>query len=238
MRGQTFDEERIHINVARLKKGGETFEVVIDPDAAVLWKESGEGDISEIVNAEKIFSDAKKGMLASDEHIKSLFGTDEFEKVAEHILKEGEIQLTTEHRDKVREQKRNRVITYIHRNAIDPKSGNPHPQQRIILAFEEAKIKIDEFKSVEKQIPDIVRKLQPILPIKLEKLKLHVHVPRNYAGKMFGEISRIAQIQKEQWNNDGSWEADVELPAGIKNELIELINNITHGGAVIEEKKV
>ena len=54
----------------------------------------------------------------------------------------------------------------IHANGIDPKTNLPHPLQRIENALEEANVKIDEHKSEEKQVEEIVRKLQPILPIK------------------------------------------------------------------------
>ena len=41
-KGITYDDERFSINVARLKKGGEHFEIVIDPDTAVEFKEGND----------------------------------------------------------------------------------------------------------------------------------------------------------------------------------------------------
>jgi ribosome maturation protein SDO1 len=235
--GPTFDQERVSFNLARLKKGGETFELVVEPDAAVTFKERGSGDIEDVVKAQKIFADAKKGELAGEEQTKAVFETTDFATVARRILDEGEIQLTAEHRERVREAKRKQLIAKIHRNAIDPKTGNPHPATRIELAFEEAKIKIDEFKTAEQQLQDIVKKLQPILPLKFEKAKLVVRVPSTHAGKMYGEVTRMATLLKEQWQNDGSWLAEVELPAGMKHDFIDMVNNTTHGESTIEEKK-
>ncbi len=235
--GPTYDQERVSFNLARLRKGGEIFEVVVDPDAAIAFKESGKGAMNNVVRAEKIFCDAKKGELASPDRMTAILGASDFEGVARKILDEGEIQLTAEYRDKVRAAKLRQLIAKIHRNAIDPKTGNPHPEKRIELAFDEAKVKVDEFRTIDQQLQDVVKKLQPILPLRFETAKLVVHVPSQYAGKMYGEISRIAKIVKDNWKNDGSWEADVELPAGMKGELADLVNNATHGGATIEEKK-
>jgi len=232
-----FDQEKVTFNLARLKKGGETFEIVVDPDAAIAMKEAGMGDAKDVVKAEKVFSDAKKGLLASTEHLKAVFGADDFETVAKVILADGEIQLTTEHRDKVRSAKRRKLIALIHRNAIDPKTGNPHPETRIELAFDESKVHVDEFRTIEKQLPDVVRKLQEVLPLRFEQARLNVKVPALFAAKMHGEITRMATIVKEAWLDDGHWQATLELPAGLKNDLIELLESRTHGGATIEEER-
>ncbi|RME32238.1 ribosome assembly factor SBDS [Candidatus Woesearchaeota archaeon] len=235
--GPTYDQERVSFNVARLRKGGEVFEIVVDPDAAVTMKEGGSDAVSDVVKAEKVFSDAKKGLLASEEHMKSVFGTSDFASVAKHILAEGEIQLTAEHREAVRERKRKKLIALIHRNAVDPKTGNPHPEKRIELAFEEAKVRIDEFKTADQQLDEVVKKLQAILPLKFEKAHLLVSVGSQYAGKMFGEVSRMARILKDSWRNDGGWQAEVELPGGLRDEFIDMLNGLTHGSAHVEELK-
>jgi ribosome maturation protein SDO1 len=235
--GPVFEHEKIHINLAFMKKGGAHFEIVIDPDAAIRFKETGHGDVDDVVKAQKVFSDAHKGLLASEERMRELLGTTVFEEVAKRILKEGEIQLTTEHRDKVRAQKLRALIAKIHRNAVDPKTGNPHPEKRIELAFDEAKIKVDELRSIEQQLNDVVKRLQPILPLKFETSRLTLRVPTQYAGKLRGEVARVATIVSDSWQNDGSWQATVELPAGMKPELIDLVNSMTHGGATVTEQK-
>ncbi len=235
--GPTFDQERVSFNLARLRKGGEVFEVVVDPDAAIALKETGMGDVDDVVKAQKVFADAKKGLLAGEAELEAVFGTVEFEPVAKRILDEGEIQLTAEHRDKVRAAKLRQLVVMIHRNAIDPKTGNPHPEKRIELAMDEAKVKVDEFRTVEQQLQDVVKRLQPILPLRFEQARLVVRIPSQYAGKMYGEVSRLAKILKDSWLNDGSWEAEVELPAGMKGELADTVNNATHGGATIDEKR-
>jgi ribosome maturation protein SDO1 len=231
----TYDEERFSINTAWMKKGGLHFEIVVDPDAAIAFKQTGQGNVRDIIKSGHVFFDAKKGELASEHHMKSVFGSEDPFVVAERIMREGEIQLTKEHRDKLREQKRNRIVAIIQRNAIDPRTKLPHPATRIELAFEEAKIRIDELKRAEDQIQDIVHKLQPILPIKFENKVLHIHVPAQYAPKLYQTITGYGTLRKQDWLHDGSWTGELELPAGMLTECIDTLNSKTHGNVQITQ---
>jgi len=154
-----FGREKIHFNLATLKKYGHQFQIVIDADKAVEYKQ-GTADIREVLKSEHIYSDAEKGMLASENAIKEIFGTNDAIKVAETILNEGEIQFTAEYRKKLLEQKTNRIVDLISRNAINPQTKLPHPPDRIRSAIEEAKVKIDMFKKPEDQVKDIVKKIE------------------------------------------------------------------------------
>lgn len=228
---KTFEKEHFHINVARLKKGGENFEINIDPDKAVDFKEGKNVDIKDILKSPEIFADAKDGELASEEVMKNVFGTINKEEVAQKILEQGEIQLTAEHRNKVRELKKRKLVNIIHRNAIDPKTKLPHPIQRIENAFEEAKIKLNELKSVEDQVNDVIKKLQPILPIKFDHKKIEINIDAAHSHYVFQLAKKFGTIKENKWLNDGSWYGIVEIPAGLQNEFFDELNNATHGKA-------
>ena len=64
MKHLSFDREKITINLAKLKKGGEMFEVVINPDRIIDYKNNKISDVREVIMYEKIFYDAKKGLEA------------------------------------------------------------------------------------------------------------------------------------------------------------------------------
>ena len=53
--------------IARLKKGGETFEVLVDPYLARDLKEGKEVDFEQLLAIEEVFKDARKGERASKE---------------------------------------------------------------------------------------------------------------------------------------------------------------------------
>lgn len=228
-----FDKERVKMHIASIKKGGQNFEIDVDFDAAIKFKE-GKADVKDALKAEKIFSDARKGMLASETQMKQLFGTSEPLEVAEIILKKGELPLTAEYKNKLKEEKRKQIIEFIRKNAVDPRTNIPHPANRIENAIEEAKVKIDEFKSVQQQVDDILKKLRPIIPISFMKKEIAVKIPADYAAKSYSTVNSFGKMLKEEWQTDGSWVVVVEMPGGLETDFYDALNKICHGN--IESK--
>ena len=174
--------EKIAFNLARLKKGGEVYEIAIEPDMAVKYHEGDETvDLKEVLRSEHIFADVVRGMQAPSETFEQVFGTSDELEIAKVILEKGEIQFTQEYRDQLREQKMNRIISLIQRNAIDPKTKLPIPRSRIENAVQQLKIKVKELESAEKQVDDFVQKMMPLFPIKLEQVVVEVIIPSTHA---------------------------------------------------------
>lgn len=222
-------EERI--NTARLRKGSDVFEIVIDPEKAMAVRH-GKADIREAVRVPKVFSDARKGMLASEQRMQALFGTSDPYEVAKRIIADGEIQLTANYRAQLREQKRRQVIEFIRRNGVDPRTHAPHPVQRIETALAEAKVRIDEFRPVEQQVQEVLTALRPVLPIKFEVKEIELTIPAQYASRAYGTVKQFGRILAEQWQNDGSWRGTLEIPGGMEQELYARLNALTHGELV------
>lgn len=219
------------INVARLKREGENFEVVINPEQAVKFKKTGVWD--DVLKFPQVFTNAKKGEVASETRLKAIFDTIDQEEIAKIIIQKGEVQITSEQRNVEQEQKRNRIISIIQTNGIDPKTGLPHPLTRIENAFEEAKVTIDERIKAEDQVQDILQKINPILPIKFVTKEIEIIIPAAEAGKAYGTIKQLGKILKEEWQNDGSLLAVIEIPGGLEEELTNKVNSATHGSAQI-----
>ncbi len=221
------------ITLARLKKFGQTFEISVDPDKALLYKKDQISDLDEVLHADNIFLDAKKGMVASHADLEKVFKTTDPITIAQIIIKEGEIQFTAEHRAQEHEQKIKKIVYLIHKQAIDARTGFPIPLERIESALTEAKIHLDENKPVEDQLDSIISKLRPILPIKIEQKRMSISIPSQYAGKA-QSVLRSMGIQKEDWKSDGSWEVTLEVPAGLLQEFIDKVNAVTKGQAVMK----
>src|SRR3989344_4151918 len=90
--------EQIHINLARIKKNGKSFEIVVDPDKAVAFKQGIISDIREVLMAEHIFENSKKGIFSPKSDLSATFGTLDEEEIAEFILRKGELQLSSKFR--------------------------------------------------------------------------------------------------------------------------------------------
>jgi len=217
--------------VARFESHGESFEILIDPGVVQKMKDGKEVDLIDNMVIDTIFKNAKKGTRAPDDKIKQVFGTMDPTEVAKVIILKGEVQLTTEQRKIMQENKRKRIVEYIARNAMNPQTGGPHPPTRIETAMEEARCHIDPFKSVEAQVPAIMDALRPLIPIKFDKVRIAVRVSGEDYGRCYEDFKHFGKVVKEEWQKDGSWIGVIEMPAGLQTDFHEKISNRTHGGA-------
>lgn len=159
---------------ARIAKSGEKFEILVKPDEALDYKMGKQLGISQLLVIDEIYSDANKGTHASEEKLQKAFGTTDPVKIAEEIMKHGELQLTTDQRRQLVEDKRKQIVAFIARNCIDPRSGTPHPPIRIEQALNQVKYSIDPFKTVEEQAKEIIEELRSLIPIKIEQMRVAV----------------------------------------------------------------
>ena len=217
--------------IARLKKGSKHFEVFVDPDGALEFKKGKDLNLEDILAADSVFTDAKKGDHASETQLMDNFGTDDIIEVAKNIIKHGELQLTQEQRKHILEEKTKQVISIIAQNAINPQTRAPHPPSRIERAMEEAKFHIDPLKTVDEQVNAVMKAIRPIIPIRFEEVDVEVHIPASYAAKSYGELAHFSTVVKESWLNDGSWVGVVRMPAGMQNDFYGLVNHLTKGDA-------
>jgi ribosome maturation protein SDO1 len=216
---------------ARLKRGSKHFEILVEPDGALAYKRGEEISLENILAVETIFEDANRGDRAAESDIINSFDTTDPYKIADVILKHGELQLTAEQRKRMLEEKKKKVIYTISRNAINPQTRAPHPPARIEKAMEEAKVHIDPLKSVDQLVNITMKAIRPLIPIRFEEINIAVKIPPEYAPKTYGEISKVGNITKEEWQRDGSWIAVVRIPAGVQTDFYALINHLTKGEA-------
>jgi len=215
--------------IARLEKGGEHFEILVDPKKGYEYKTGIRKDFSNVLAFDEIFKDAKKGERQTSTALQKAFATSEINKIAERILREGDLQLTTDHRRKLIEEKRLKIIALIARNCVDPRTKTPHPPQRIEAALEQIKgFNIDPFKSAEEQMLPLIEELREIIPISMQKLKIAIKIPGQFAPKAYGMVKEYG-LQKEEWASDGSLVCVCEMPAGMQGEFLDKLNRLTSG---------
>jgi ribosome maturation protein SDO1 len=121
--------------IARLTKDNEHFEILVKSQKALDYRNGKISSITEVLAAETIFSDANKGTRAPEDAIRKAFGTTDPLKAADQIIKKGQLQLTTEQRRKMVEDKReNKIIDYISRQVLIQKQIYPirHCESRML----------------------------------------------------------------------------------------------------------
>lgn len=214
---------------ARITKSGDKFEILVKPDPALDYKMGKPTPISQMLVIDEIYADASKGTHASDEKLQKAFGTTDPLLVAEDIMKHGELQLTTEQRRQLVDDKRKQIVAFVSRNCIDPRTGTPHPPLRIEQAFNQIRLVVDPFKPAEEQAKAVIEELRTLLPIKIDKMKVAVKVFPEHAAKAYGSIKGFGTITKEEWQKDGSLVALVEMPAGLYGSFIDRLGKLTQG---------
>lgn len=217
--------------IAKLKAHGKNFEVLVDPDGALAFKRGDSIKIEDILAVEDIFENVHSGDRPAESDVTAAFGTGDVIQVATRIIREGELQLTTEQRKKIQEDKKKQVIGMIARNAINPQTKTPHPPDRIERAMDEAGVHIDPMKSVDELVTITMKAIRPIIPIRFEEIKIAVKIPPEFAPKAYGDIVKFGTIEKQEWLGNGSWIGVVVMPAGLQDDFYELINRLTKGNA-------
>jgi ribosome maturation protein SDO1 len=217
--------------IARLVQGGNHYEVLVDPAAVQAVKDGKDIDLRDKLAQDHIYKDARKGDKISEEFLEKQFHTRDIYEIAREIIRKGEVQVTTEQRRQMVEAKKRQIVDYISRHAINPQTLTPHPPARIEAALNEVKYHVDPFRSVEGQVEDVLQRLRPLLPIRLEQVKLRVKVPGLYYGKVLGDLKAAGRILNEEWTADGSWQGTVEIPGGLQTDLQEKLRSRTKGQA-------
>ncbi len=216
---------------ARLESHGERFEVLIDPDAALAMKRGEfDGDLEDVIAAEDVFENASRGDRPAEDDLETVFGTTDPMEIIPQVVRDGEIQITAEQRAEMQERKHKQLVNTITRNAVNPQmDDSPHPPERIERALEDAGFQVDPMEPVENQVDDALDALRPIIPIRFEEVTMAVQLPADYAGPGQAKIREFGDLDREEWQNDGSWVGVLTFPAGLQNDLYDLVNEITSG---------
>ncbi len=222
--------------VARITRDGERFEILVKPQPALNYTMGRTTAISEVLVADTIFTDANKGTRAGEDKLEAAFKTTDTRKIAEAILRKGTLQLTTDQRRQLTAEKRKQIVAFIVRQAVDPKTNLPHPPLRIEQAMERIHYSVDPFKDTEEQAKDIIKLLRPVLPLKIEQIRVEVRIPAEYAAKAYGTVKGYGTIKREEWRADGSWFSIIEMPAGLYGPFLDKLGELTKGSA--EAKKM
>ncbi len=218
---------------ARLESHGTRFEVLVDPDAALAIKRGEfDGELAEVIAAEDVFEDASTGDRPAETALEDAFDSTDPLEIIPQVIERGEIQITAEQRREMQERKRKELINTIVRNAINPQMDDaPHPPERIENALEEAGVTVDPMTPVSEQVDDALDALRPVIPIRFEEVTIAVQIPPEHAGSAQAKIREYGDLEREEWQPDGSWIGVLTFPAGLQNEFYDLVNDVTSGEA-------
>jgi len=153
------------------------------------------------------------------------------------VLEKGFLKLPESVRDRLIEQKMMEILRYLQKYAVNPATNAPYTPQQLEEAFTKIrarKVKLDPLMDVRNLLPIVVKEIQNVLPIKLEIIVVKVRIPAEYVGPLYGKLTNFGTFKEQQWLEDGSLQATMEIPAGVFLKFNNLLVNSTRGQAKIE----
>jgi rRNA metabolism SBDS family protein len=152
--------------------------------------------------ADAVFTNFKKGNVAKASELQKVFGTGDEMEAAKIIVEQGDAQVSASERKQDADAHRRAVIGFLHKTYVDAK-GLPHPTSRLDGVVDEAKVRLDNTKQVEKQAEEIVKKMQGKLVFVKSVMECTLFLEHKYARKCSGVVYKNCEIQKEDWDAQG-----------------------------------
>lgn len=235
-RGVTIDR-RIDLkgkSIVRYEKHGRRFEMLVNPEPAWFFLQGEEVELDDIFEVYVIYENISRGVKATKDDIEVVFGETTDREMAVRLLKEGQLQLTADQRNEILKEKRAEIVEFIHVHCINPRENTPIPKDRIDNAIIDLGVNISYKEEAKSQALEIIDLLKPIMPIRLESIKLAIKIPPSYTGSLYGYVISAGNLIQEEWIEDGSLAVLIQIPSGTQADFLEQITSRTKGKAQVK----
>lgn len=165
-----------NVAIVRYKRGGKRFEIACYKNKVVNWRNEVETDLDEVLQIDNVFHNVSKGVLANKKDLLKAFGTDDQEAICKIILEKGDLQVSEGERAVHLENMFKDVATIVAEKCVNPNTNRPYPVSTIEAAMKKIHYAVAPSKSTKQQALDVIRKLQPHLPIERTKMSLDISV--------------------------------------------------------------
>ncbi len=217
-----------HTNVAyvRLSKGGKRFEIACYRNKVLNWRNKVETDLEEVLQIDNVFRNASKGMRASENELKSCFGTSDVKVVIEEILNKGELQVSEQERQALYEATFRDIASIVVEKSINPETNRPYTYNIIEKAMREIHFAVNVNKGAKQQALDVIRRLKQVMPIIKASLtvRMIISTETSNAASMVDVIyNEIKSLSSSSTSNTGNSSTN----STNSSNGIEIINNTT-----------
>ncbi|MEE9410004.1 MAG: ribosome assembly factor SBDS [Candidatus Heimdallarchaeota archaeon] len=235
-RGVTIDR-RIDLkgkSIVRYEKHGRRYEMLVNPQPAWMFIQGEEVEIDDIFEVYDIYENISRGVKATQDDVDVAFENMTDREMAIKILKDGKLQLTADQRNEILKEKRAEIVDFIHIHCINPRENTPIPKDRIDKAIIDLGVNISYKEEAKNQALEIIDLLKPVMPIRLESIKLAIKIPPTYTGSLYGYVISAGNLIQEEWLTDGSLAVLIQIPSGTQADFLEQITSRTKGKAQVK----
>ena len=163
-----------NVAVVRCNKAGKRFEIACYRNKVMDYRSGLEKDLSEVLQAERIFTNVSKGQFAKSADLKKAFGTTDEEAIAKVILEEGKsIQVSDLERNQQIQNALSQIASWVASNCVHPDNGRPYTVSQIKHTLGKS-FTVQTHKPLKKQCLDAVKFLKTEIPIERAKMELSI----------------------------------------------------------------
>jgi len=221
----------------KYKKGSEQFEVLVDFDLLLEFKKKPEEiSVYDVLADNKIFKDQKKGQIASEQTLNTIFENKTEQEILKEILLKGTCQIPTAYINKLREEKKEQIINYIAQEAVNPQTRSKYTPSMISTSFSQITFNVDPQKDFVLQAEEALHLLKRVIPISMQRVLLAIKVPGQYCGSFYGEFRRKGTVKKEFYDDTGNLNINFEISESRLDDVINFIKKNTNNEGEYSKK--
>jgi len=173
-----------NVAIVRMKRNGKKFEVAAYKNKVVNWRSRVETDVNEVLQAQTVFHNVSRGVVASKESLLEAFGNSEHLACAIIILDKGELEVSEKERSLHFETLFKDIAATLSEKCINPVSRRPYPVSIIEKALRDAHFAVVPSKTAKAQLVKALQALKDHGDIVIERarMKVRLSVPLSAAG--------------------------------------------------------
>lgn len=223
-----------NVAVVRYKKKGKRFEIACYKNKVVSWRDGNEGDMDEVLQTDRVFSNVSKGILANSKDLLSVFKTDDTAKIVLEILKNGELQVSAGERQHQAGNLFNEIAVIVSNLCVDPTSNRPFSVGVIERVMrDELHFAVAPNRPAKVQAQGVIRQLEGHMNIRRAQMRLRLTVPANAAKSAKEKLKEHVQSwEEEDW--DGGYECVVLIDPGSYRQVDDILRKESKGQATFE----
>lgn len=218
-----------------MRKGKKRFEIACYQNKVQDWRKGIEKDLDEVLQIPQVFLNVSKGQTASNDELKTAFGTTDQNEIIQLILKKGELQVGEKERHAQSSQIRAEILQLIAGKCVNPGTKRPYPVTIIDKTLTELGFNVLTSKPAKSQALDAIRLIQEknVIPIARAKIRVLVTDESKNAKKYADKVKALAsEIEEEDWGSQ--WELTMAVDPGNFRPLDDLVRDESKGRGEVQ----
>lgn len=214
--------------IIKYKKNGETIEALVEFKLLDKYLQNKDTiSVYDIFADTQIFSDSKKGDVASLDILNKVFGKKSEEEILIEIAQFGEAQIPTAYLNEMREKKRAQIIEYLASQTINPQSGGKYTPSMIESGLNGITFSINPNLDHIHQAEELLKELRKKMPIKIDSQVMIIQVDGQYVGNFYGPFRKLGTVQKEYYDDNGSLHIHMQVSSAQIDQVEKFVKENT-----------